>query len=139
MGKTITLFCRETPGLKLGPGDEIVFKDGYADVDTAEYPNWSDWAYHSGTPFIRVLDAGEATSATADSFICPTCERPFESERALNAHLLSHRPKTAKPAATAPTPKPKAVAKARPRRRSKAKPVASTTTITTPVTPPTTS
>lgn len=131
----ITLFCRETPGLKLGPDNQIVFVDGYADVDTEQYPEWTDWAYHSGTPHIRVVDEGESTSATEESVLCPVCNRPFKTERALNGHLLSHRPKTAAPATPSvpkPTPAPKAAIPTRPRakRRARAKPKAAATPAT---------
>ena len=90
---TITLYCRETPGLKLGPDSQIVFVDGYADVDTDALPDWAAWAFHSGSPFIRVLDADEATSAIADGAECPTCGKVLKNQKALNGHLLSHRRK----------------------------------------------
>ena len=87
----ITLYCRETPGLKLGPEAQIVFVDGFADVDTETYPDWEAWVHHPGTPFVRVLDAGEVTSAIALGFTCDVDGLSFTTEAALNAHLLTHR------------------------------------------------
>jgi hypothetical protein len=91
MSKTIVLYCQEAPGLKLGPNNEITFRDGYADVDVGRYPDWAEWAYHSGTPFIRVLDEGEATSADGPRYECAVDGQAFTTEKALNAHLLGHR------------------------------------------------
>jgi C2H2-type zinc finger protein len=94
MGKKITLYCQDASGLKLGPNSEIVFYEGFATVDVEEFPEWADWAFHSGTPFIRVVDEGEATSA-GSSHVCPICNKSFASAKALNGHLISHKPKTA--------------------------------------------
>lgn len=92
MAKIITLLCLETPGLKLGPNAEIVFDQGYADVDTEQYPQWAEWAYHPGSPFIRALSGDEGNPATG-GLPCPTCGKVFKNQKSLNAHLLSHRPK----------------------------------------------
>lgn len=102
----ITLFCEETPGLKLGPGttssfadgrppgDVIVFFRGFATFEADDYPDWERWVRAPGTPYIRVVDveAGEATSADA-GVACPICSKPFATEKSLNGHLLSHRRK----------------------------------------------
>lgn len=95
----ITLYCPETPGLKLGPGtigqegsvpgSVIVFRDGYATFEADEYPEWARWAFAPGSPTIRVLEGDEA----AEGATCPECGKTFKSDRALNGHLLSHRPK----------------------------------------------
>jgi hypothetical protein len=104
MSKTINLYCRETPGLKLGPGEkgDIIFLQGYATFDEDDFPDWQTWVAHPGTPAIEVLDTGEAaTFAGLDEFQCPDCEKPpFKSSKALNGHRLSHRP------AGAPVSKP---------------------------------
>jgi hypothetical protein len=115
MGKQITLFCEETPGLKLGPGttssfshqrentgdwvdhqagDVIVFQDGYATFEESHFPEWADWIKTPGTPVIRIVDegAGEATSAQG-AVDCPVCGRSFKGDFALNGHLRSHAPK----------------------------------------------
>lgn len=110
----ITLYCEETPGLKLGPGitatvrttaedgdpaplvpgDVIVFRDGFASFDEAEFPLWQRWVNAPGTPFIRVVDegAGEAVEA-AGSVECPVCGRLLKSEFGLKSHLKTHAPK----------------------------------------------
>jgi len=106
MGKEITLYCEETPQLKLGPGISVAvrtvqldgdtppleagqvieFHDGFATFDEAEYPKWLDWVYAPGTPFIRIVDegAGEATSAAA-------CSRTSSRSRATCAAIRSRR------------------------------------------------
>jgi hypothetical protein len=74
MGKTITLICRETPYLKLGPGmsgtpgpwsivdsvpgQVIAFNRGFAEFDEKEYPDWRKWVAAKGTPHIKVIDTG---------------------------------------------------------------------------------
>lgn len=95
MGKTISLYCPETPGLKLGPESELVFTDGYAQFDADDFPDWPKWVYHGGTPPIEILSEDAATSAEG-SFQCPQCDKPpFATKRGLNGHLMSHRPATA--------------------------------------------
>lgn len=108
----ITLYCEDTPGLKLGPGttepqlvtkfagdptppavgDVIVFRNGFATFDDAAFPSWEMWVHAFGTPYIRVIDAdaGE-TVPTDDSAACPVCGKAFESTRKLNGHLMSHK------------------------------------------------
>lgn len=113
MGKTITLYCEETPQLKLGPGvlatvrttqaageseplkggrDVIPFSSGFATFDEADFPLWRQWKDAPGTPFIRIVDedAGEATEITAESVTCPVCGRELKNAFALNGHLRSH-------------------------------------------------
>lgn len=113
MGKTITLHCEETPGLKLGPGvvqtvrtvqlpgdteplvagDVIVFSNGFATFDADEFPDWERWVRSAGTPAIRVIDeaAGEATGAETETPVeCPICQRTFKTEFGLKGHLRSH-------------------------------------------------
>jgi len=93
---TINLYCRETPGLKLGPSDkgDILFSLGYATFEESDFPEWRSWIAHPGTPSIEVLDAGDsATFGGLDEFQCPDCNHPpFKSAKALNGHRLSHRP-----------------------------------------------
>jgi hypothetical protein len=93
---TVHLFCQDSPGLKLGPNDEIVFFAGFAEFEASDFPQWVEWAVHSGTPFIRIIDEGEATAAGSEH-VCPVCGKPFASARAVNGHLLSHKPKAAPP------------------------------------------
>lgn len=95
----VTLYCQETPGLKLGPGtigqegsvpgSVIVFADGYATFDPTEYPDWARWAFAPGSPYIRVLEGDEAP----DGVDCPECGKTFKTDRALNGHLMSHKRK----------------------------------------------
>lgn len=109
MGKQITLYCPETPGLKLGPGSEIIFTDGYAVFDSDDFPDWPVWRLHPGTPPITILDEDAATSGDG-SFQCPKCDKPpFATQKGLNGHLLSHRPAStpvSKPAKKAAEPDP---------------------------------
>jgi hypothetical protein len=95
----VTAYCDEAKGLKLGPGlgaDQkagslIVFRDGYATFDSAEFPDFDKWRV--GAPTIEILDeaAGEVPAAGA-AFICSACGKAFVSKKALNGHRLSHRP-----------------------------------------------
>jgi hypothetical protein len=108
----ITLYCEDTPGLKLGPGtteaqpvtkyagdpapptvgEVIVFRNGFATFDDAQYPLWEAWVHSFGTPFIRVIDADAGETAPSDdAVVCPECGKAFESTRKLNGHLMSHR------------------------------------------------
>lgn len=112
----VTLYCEETPGLKLGPGvltqvrttwdpnsgdtpplipgDVIEFRDGFARFDEAKFPKWRDWIRMPGTPPIRIVEeaAGEATSGDSVGAICPVCERKLATDFALKGHLRSHAP-----------------------------------------------
>ncbi len=96
-----TLYCHEAHGLKLGPGigqvnipgELIVFRDGYAEVDLADYPDFGKWVV--GAPPIRVLD--DASGESAEGVECPVCGKTFKSDKALNGHLISHKFRTAKP------------------------------------------
>lgn len=112
----ISLYCEETPRLKLGPGitsrvrttpdehgnqplepgDVIVFSDGFATFDSAEYPDWEQWVHAPGSPTIRVLSSDEGASETGETFACPVdgCDKgPFKTEFGLKGHLRSHAPK----------------------------------------------
>ncbi len=102
----VTLYCEETPGLKLGPGttssfaddrpagDVIVFRDGFATFEAKDYPDWERWVRAPGTPTIRVVDVAAGEAVSADTAVeCPVCGKQFATERALNGHLLSHRRK----------------------------------------------
>lgn len=97
----VTLYCHETPELKLGPGikegdpDIIVFHGGYAELDPAD-PDFAEkmsWLTKPGTPTIRVLDADEVPATQAGAVFCPACDKPFASDRQLNGHLIQHRRK----------------------------------------------
>lgn len=114
MGKTIALYCEETPGLKLGPGitstvrttatgpadtaplqgggDVIVFNGGFATFDEDEFPLWEQWVTAPGSPTIRVLEDNEGLSTDGETFPCPQdCGKgPFKSQFALNSHLRAH-------------------------------------------------
>lgn len=104
MSKQITLYCQETPGLKLGPGttssfnDEpagnvIVFSDGFATFDPETFPEWERWITATGTPHIRVVDGAKGEATDAGSAIpCPIpgCDGAFSKEIALNSHLRAH-------------------------------------------------
>lgn len=98
----VTAYCHEAHGLKLGPGtgqvnipgELIVFRDGYATFDTAEYPDFPKWLV--GAPPIRVLDSAEGEVAAGDGVECPVCGKGFATEKQLNGHLISHRPREPK-------------------------------------------
>lgn len=95
----ITLVCLETPGLKLGPGlglqnvpgELIVFSDGYASFDEADFPQWLEWRFAVGTPFIEVLDEGEVAATPDAEFVCPSCGKAFATKQKLNGHRMSHK------------------------------------------------
>lgn len=97
----ITLVCLETPGLKLGPGEGliqtpgslIVFTNGYATFDSEDFPDWVEWQYAIGTPFIEVLDEGEVAATPEAEFVCPSCGKAFASKQKLNGHRMSHKTK----------------------------------------------
>lgn len=102
----VTLYCDETPNLKLGPGikpgdpDIIEFRDGYAEVDPLDpmFKAKMRWVVAPGTPYIRILDDDEAHSAADAVVVCPECEKAgvvkaFPSDKALNGHLIQHRKK----------------------------------------------
>ncbi|HEY6014505.1 MAG TPA: C2H2-type zinc finger protein [Candidatus Limnocylindrales bacterium] len=110
----VTAYCHEAHGLKLGPGTGqvdipgqlIVFRDGYATFDTADYPDFERWLV--GAPPIRILDSAEGEVAADDAeFKCPVCGKGFKTEKQLNGHLMSHKPKEPK-APAAPKDKPPA-------------------------------
>jgi len=91
------LYCRETPGLKLGPNgaddpDTIVFRDGWADVAEIT-PTIAEWIAHPGTPHIEIIDdaEGRVSETTVGAEVCPECGKAFDSKRKLQGHLLSHR------------------------------------------------
>jgi hypothetical protein len=90
----ITLYCEEASELKLGPSNppDLVFRDSFCTFEADDYPAWREWAFHPGTPRIRVLEEFE-TAPGAGPNSCPVCDRSFVSPRAVNGHLLSHRPK----------------------------------------------
>jgi hypothetical protein len=103
---TVTLYCRETPELKLGPGvranspDLVTFVGGYAELDTEDpmFKAKMSWIGMVGTPFIRVLGTDETPTNAAGVVICPECkddgiDRAFPSEKSLNGHLIQHRMK----------------------------------------------
>jgi hypothetical protein len=115
---SVTLYCHETPGLKLGPGtaaynwDEdareksrseednwfLQFVDGFVTIPELT-PKIAAAIKHPGTPHIIVAEEGQvAVNAPGDTFPCPVCaetEKPrvFASQRALGGHLMSHRKK----------------------------------------------
>lgn len=120
----VTLYCEETPELKLGPGttgswpgapghvdttggwvdptpqreggDVIVFGRGFAEFKEDDFPEWRTWIKAPGTPFIRVIDESTGEGLAGDAaHICPIDGRMFKSEFALNGHLRSHAPKGA--------------------------------------------
>jgi hypothetical protein len=105
---TITLYCGETPGLRLGPGigpavlaaqgeehlkalGQIQFSGGYAVFDPSDYPDWKKWVDHPGSPKILILDGedGEVPSG-ADTFVCEICGRSFKSVESRRGHLRVH-------------------------------------------------
>jgi hypothetical protein len=99
----ITLYCPEVSELKLGPGvtandpDLVVFSGHYAEIrdDDPLLKIKLSWLAHPGTPFIRVLDDGEAP-ATVGAVTCPICAeagttKAFATDKQLNGHLMSHK------------------------------------------------
>ena len=106
MGKEISLYCAETASLKLGPGETgdsgrsiagqvIVFDYGFATFDEAEFPDWQSWVNAPGSPAIRVVDDAKGEATGPGGVACGVCGKSFASDRALNGHLLSHRPRKA--------------------------------------------
>lgn len=88
------LYCRETPELKLGPGPAndpttIKFVNGWAEIPDGDAR--IAWCFMPGTPFIEVIDEPGRVEATADAFVCDIDGKAFETKKALNGHLLSHR------------------------------------------------
>ncbi|MBI4899003.1 MAG: hypothetical protein HY829_00840 [Actinobacteria bacterium] len=95
----ITLYCQETPELKLGPGSPtdpstIVFRLGFAEIAELT-PDIARWITHPGTPHIEILEGSEGRVAetTPDAWVCPACAKAFGTEKQGRMHLLSHRPK----------------------------------------------
>lgn len=91
MGK-ITLFSPEAPNLKLGPGSELVFQNGYVEVDEATTPGWEEWIKHEGTPPIHVL-RGKDAEVPEGGTRCPTCGKAQADKAAAAEHLTEHAPK----------------------------------------------
>lgn len=101
----ITLYCQETPGLKLGPGvssavgdlpvgDVIEFRDGFTTFDEETYPDWARWVAAPGSPTIVVVDAASGEATSADGAVeCPVCGKLLKSEFGLKSHLKTHAPK----------------------------------------------
>jgi hypothetical protein len=99
----ITAYCAEAQGLRLGPGtgnvpikgELIVFQGGYAEFDEADYPNWQSWL--AGAPHIEILDTAHGEIGPLDAeFVCDKCGKGFATKKALNGHLMSHKPKRSK-------------------------------------------
>ena len=98
----VTLWCPETPELKLGPGvppdpNVIVFVNGYAELDDTDpmFATKMSWTHSFGVPSpIRVMEEDEARADDPNAVFCPACKLPFGSDRKLNGHILgAHRGK----------------------------------------------
>jgi hypothetical protein len=97
----VTLYCAETPNLKLGPGvkpgdpDIIEFRDGYAEIapDDPLFAAKLAWVGHPSNPLIRVLDTDETPLNDPNAVFCPECGKAFGSDKQLNGHLIQHRRK----------------------------------------------
>lgn len=87
--KTTVLFCRETPGLTLGPGNEIHFINGFAEVDGAEDAPWREWVKHPGTPFIREVTGGMPND---NEVRCPFCGDAQKDAAANVRHVGDEHP-----------------------------------------------
>jgi hypothetical protein len=120
----VTLYCEETPELKLGPGttsswpgqpghidarggwiegtpqreagDVIVFGRGFAEFNEKDFPEWRAWVAAAGTPHIRVVDESTGEGLASEPHVCPIDGRPFKSEFALNGHMRTHAKETAR-------------------------------------------
>jgi hypothetical protein len=81
---TVILYCKDTPGLKLGPGvigdprtgnQVIVFENGYADVaeDDPLFAAKMSWLNGPGCPLIKVVDGSVDAPAPFDprDIACP--------------------------------------------------------------------
>lgn len=96
-----TLFCKGTPGLKLGPGlpgsDRVImFVNGYADVDESDpfFDEKMSWLNGPGCPHIEIMEADEAKTTDPDAFLCPVCDKAFVTKKARDMHQLgAHRAK----------------------------------------------
>jgi hypothetical protein len=87
--KTVVLFCRDTPGLTLGPNNEIQFRGGFAEVDESVTPGWKAWIEHAGTPFIREVKGGMPTD---NEKRCPICGDAQTDAATLTAHYGAEHP-----------------------------------------------
>lgn len=96
----ITAYCQEAQGLRLGPGvgnapikgELIVFQGGYAEFDEKDYPDWESWL--RGAPHVEILDSASGEVGAADTeFVCQHCGKGFKTQKALNGHLMSHKPR----------------------------------------------
>jgi hypothetical protein len=90
----VTLYCEDTPQLKLGPGQppDLWFVDGFCSFNPENFPDWQAWAFHPGTPKILVLPEGE-TAPTGNLAPCPICSKAVATSQ-LNRHILGHKPKS---------------------------------------------
>jgi hypothetical protein len=96
---TITLFCEESNGLTLGPGDKgsprvIQFANHYADLDTDDplFDEKMSWVNTRGCPHIEVMDTDEAKVTDPDAFPCPICDKAFTTKKARDMHqIAAHR------------------------------------------------
>jgi hypothetical protein len=95
----VTLFCKDAPGLKLGPGlpnsDRVItFANGYADVaeDDPLFAEKLSWINGPGCPHIEVMEADEAKTTDPDAFACPVCDKAFGTKKARDMHqIAAHR------------------------------------------------
>lgn len=95
----VILYCLETPGLHLGPGDPgsknvIDFVNGYAELDENDplFAEKMSWVNSFGCPAIRLLEEDEARPTDPGAVACPACGATFATDRKLNGHILgAHR------------------------------------------------
>jgi hypothetical protein len=98
-----TLYCKDTPGLHVGPGrpgspNVVDFLNGYADVDEDNDPLASEkmaWIRLAAPAYgIRILEVDEVPVTDPNAPKCPACGLAFATERKLNGHILgAHRGK----------------------------------------------
>ena len=106
----ITLLCRETPGLKLGPGlpgeeDVVEFVPQYAgpgiaprfglaviEADDPYYSQKLAWTHSFGCPPIEIVDEDADTlpagSIADPDATCPGCGSAFADRRSVDRHLI---------------------------------------------------
>lgn len=94
------LYCKDTPGLHVGPGrpgsvNVIDFRDGYAEVDDADplYDEKMSWIDKAANAYgIRKLEVDEVPVTDPNAPKCPACGQAFATERKLNGHIMgAHR------------------------------------------------
>lgn len=91
----VYLHCSEKPELGLGPSTkpDIQFRQGFAAVDTKEFPDYQAWIDHDGNPF-GILDLGSneelmVAPEAPGAKTCDVCGESFK-EPGFTSHMKKH-------------------------------------------------